>query len=80
VRVLVARRPHDLSALARQAADSRPGILAAAGGDGSADSRWPSSPWAPSTISRVIWASRWTPRPPSGSPPKARSGRCRWGR
>ena len=34
VRVLLARRPRDLAPLARQAADSRPGILAAAGGDG----------------------------------------------
>ncbi|WP_052452489.1 diacylglycerol/lipid kinase family protein [Noviherbaspirillum autotrophicum] len=34
VQVLVARRPRELSALVRQAADTRPGILVAAGGDG----------------------------------------------
>lgn len=33
-KVMVARRPKDLPLLARQAADGRPGILAAAGGDG----------------------------------------------
>ncbi len=34
VQVLVARRPRELSTLVRQAADTRPGILVAAGGDG----------------------------------------------
>jgi diacylglycerol kinase family enzyme len=34
VEILVARRPRDLPDLARQAAERRPGILAAAGGDG----------------------------------------------
>lgn len=34
VQIVLARHPGELSTLARQAADSRPGILAAAGGDG----------------------------------------------
>jgi diacylglycerol kinase family enzyme len=34
VKIVLARHPGELSMLARQAADSRPGILAAAGGDG----------------------------------------------
>lgn len=34
VELLLARRPRDLPMLARRAADSRPGILLAAGGDG----------------------------------------------
>src|SRR5262245_58597943 len=34
IQVLLARRPRELPALARQAAQNRPGILVAAGGDG----------------------------------------------